>query len=57
LIPAPERPGVRELAGYARPGDRLTVSELHRLCRDLADILAVRDWGRTRGVKLSWAFT
>ncbi|NUS85354.1 MAG: recombinase family protein [Streptomyces sp.] len=29
-IPALERPGVRELAGYARPGDRLTVSELLR---------------------------
>lgn len=33
-IPALERAGFRELAGYARPGDRLTVSELYRLCRD-----------------------
>lgn len=51
-IPALERGGFRELAGYARPGDRLTVSELYRLCRDLADILAVRDWCRAHGVKL-----
>ncbi|MDT8913487.1 recombinase family protein [Amycolatopsis sp. PS_44_ISF1] len=51
-IPALERAGMRELAGYARPGDRLTVSELYRLCRDLADILAVRDWCRTHEVKL-----
>ncbi|MFI7203874.1 recombinase family protein [Micromonospora aurantiaca (nom. illeg.)] len=51
-IPALERAGFRELAGYARPGDRLTVSELYRLCRDLADILAVREWCRTQGVKL-----
>lgn len=51
-IPALERAGFRELAGYTRPGDRLTVSELYRLCRDLADILAVRDWCRTHEVKL-----
>ncbi|MFI5614968.1 recombinase family protein [Amycolatopsis sp. NPDC051903] len=51
-IPALERAGFRELAGYARPGDRLTVSELYRLCRDLADILAVREWCRTHDVKL-----
>ncbi|MFF0457819.1 recombinase family protein [Nocardia africana] len=51
-IPALERDGFRELAGYARPGDRLTVSELYRLCRDLADILAVRDWCQQHGVKL-----
>ncbi|WP_460493009.1 recombinase family protein [Dactylosporangium cerinum] len=51
-IPALERPGFRELARYARPGDRLTVSELYRLCRDLADILAVRDWCRAHDVKL-----
>ncbi|PPJ22309.1 hypothetical protein C5E45_23345 [Nocardia nova] len=35
-----------------RRGDRLTVSELYRLCRDLADILAVRDWCQQHGVKL-----
>ncbi|MBB5158265.1 recombinase family protein [Saccharopolyspora phatthalungensis] len=29
-----------------------SVSELYRLCRDLADILAVRDWCRAHGVKL-----
>ncbi|MET8048332.1 recombinase family protein [Streptosporangium sp. NPDC005286] len=51
-IPALERAGFRQLAGYARPGDRLTVSELYRLCRDLADILAVREWCRAHGVKL-----
>ncbi|TVT47683.1 recombinase family protein [Amycolatopsis rhizosphaerae] len=51
-IPALERAGFRELAGYARPGDRLTVSELYRLCRDLADILAVREWCRGHGLKL-----
>jgi len=33
------------LAGYARDGDCLTVSELCRLCRDLTDILAVRETG------------
>ncbi|MER7015319.1 recombinase family protein [Saccharopolyspora sp. NPDC000359] len=51
-IPALEREGFQELASYARAGDRLTVSELYRLCRDLADILAVREWCRERGVKL-----
>lgn len=51
-IPALQRDGFRELAGYARPGDRLTMSELYRLCRDLADILDVREWCRERGVKL-----
>lgn len=51
-IPALEREGFRELARYARTGDRLTVSELYRLCRDLADILAVRDWCRAHEVKL-----
>jgi DNA invertase Pin-like site-specific DNA recombinase len=51
-IPALERAGFRELARYARPGDRLTVSELYRLCRDLADILAVRYWCQQHQVKL-----
>lgn len=51
-IPALDRDGFRRLAGYARHGDRLTVSELYRLCRDLADILAVRDWCQQHGVKL-----
>jgi DNA invertase Pin-like site-specific DNA recombinase len=50
--PALERAGFQELARYARHGDTLTVSELYRLCRDLADILAVRDWCRQRKVKL-----
>lgn len=50
--PALARAGFRELAGYARPGDRLTVSELYRLCRDLADILALRDWCQRHGVRL-----
>lgn len=51
-IPALERPAFRELASYARSGDSLTVSELFRLCRDLSDILAVREWCRERGVRL-----
>jgi DNA invertase Pin-like site-specific DNA recombinase len=34
------------------PGDTLTVSELFRLCRDLMDIHAVRDWCQARGVVL-----
>ncbi|MFI5938136.1 recombinase family protein [Actinoplanes sp. NPDC051494] len=51
-IPALERPGFRELARYARPGDRLTVSELYRLCRDLADILTLRTWCHQHQVKL-----
>ena len=51
-IPALERAGFRELTRYARPGDRLTVSELYRLCRDLADILALRAWCQQHQVKL-----
>src|SRR5690625_158616 len=51
-IPALERPAFRELASYARDGDSLTVSELFRLCRDLPDILAVREWCREGGVRL-----
>ncbi|MFD4190806.1 recombinase family protein [Amycolatopsis thermoflava] len=51
-IPALRRPGFQKLASYARPGDTLTVSELYRLCRDLADILAVRAWCQEHGVKL-----
>src|SRR5690349_21603454 len=39
-IAALQRAGFVELAGFARPGDRVTVSELYRLCRDLSDILA-----------------
>jgi DNA invertase Pin-like site-specific DNA recombinase len=34
------------------PGDTLTVSELFRLCRDLMDIHAVRDWCQARGLNL-----
>ncbi|MGQ4599923.1 recombinase family protein [Nocardia sp. R6R-6] len=51
-IPALDRAGFRRLAGYARPGDRLTVSELYRQRGDLADILAGRDWCQRHGVKL-----
>ncbi|MEK8105260.1 recombinase family protein [Micromonospora sp. M12] len=51
-IPALERAGFRELARYARPGDRITVSELYRLCRDLTDILALRDWCQQHKVQL-----
>jgi DNA invertase Pin-like site-specific DNA recombinase len=38
------RPAFGKVAGTAHPGDTLTVSELFRLCRDLTDIQAVRDW-------------
>lgn len=51
-IPALSRPAFRDLASYARTGDTLVVSELFRLCRDLSDILAVREWCRERGVRL-----
>jgi Resolvase, N terminal domain len=51
-IPALEPAGFKELARYARPGDRLTVSELFRLCRDLADILALRAWCKQHQVQL-----
>lgn len=51
-IRALERDGFQELASYARPGDTLTVCELYRLCRDLADILEVRKWCEQHGVKL-----
>ncbi|MEU6719722.1 recombinase family protein [Nonomuraea sp. NPDC046802] len=34
------------------PGDSLTVSELFRLCRDLLDIHAVRNWCQARGIAL-----
>jgi DNA invertase Pin-like site-specific DNA recombinase len=34
------------------PDDTLTVSELFRLCRDLMDIHAVRDWCQARGLML-----
>src|SRR5947207_15998674 len=50
-IPALERAGFRELARFARPGDRLAVSELYRLCRDLADILALRAWCQQHQVR------
>ncbi|GAA4235857.1 DNA invertase Pin-like site-specific DNA recombinase [Streptosporangium album] len=51
--PALERPAFgRIAAAAAHPGDTLTVSELFRLCRDLIDIHAVRDWCRARGVVL-----
>ncbi|MFI7644353.1 recombinase family protein [Nonomuraea sp. NPDC049400] len=36
----------------SRTGDVLTASELFRLCRDLVDIHAVRDWCQARGVVL-----
>jgi DNA invertase Pin-like site-specific DNA recombinase len=51
-IPALERPAFAKVAAAAHPGDVLTVSELFRLCRDLIDIHAVRDWCQTRGVAL-----
>lgn len=51
-IPALQRTGFAKLAEQARPGDTLVVSELYRLCRDLADILAVRAWCQQNEVKL-----
>jgi DNA invertase Pin-like site-specific DNA recombinase len=51
-IAALHRAGFQELAGFARPGDTVTVSELYRLCRDLADILAVRNWCQQHEVRL-----
>jgi len=51
-IPALERPAFARVAAAAHPGDTLTVSELFRLCRDLVDIHAVRDWCQARGVVL-----
>jgi DNA invertase Pin-like site-specific DNA recombinase len=51
-IPALERPAFAKVAAAAHPGDVLTVSELFRLCRDLIDIHAVRDWCQARGVAL-----
>jgi putative DNA-invertase from lambdoid prophage Rac len=47
-----ERAGFRDLTRYARPGDRPTVSELYRLCRDLTDILALRAWCQQHQVRL-----
>jgi DNA invertase Pin-like site-specific DNA recombinase len=51
-IAALQRAGFVELAGFARTGDRVTVSELYRLCRDLSDILGVRNWCQHHEVKL-----
>jgi DNA invertase Pin-like site-specific DNA recombinase len=51
-IPALNRPAFGKVAGAAHLGDTLTVSELFRLCRDLTDIQAVRDWCQARGVAL-----
>ncbi|WP_326822704.1 recombinase family protein [Streptosporangium sp. NBC_01756] len=51
-IPALERPAFGKIAARAHPGDTLTVSELFRLCRDLLDIHAVRNWCQARGVLL-----
>lgn len=50
--PALQRPAFGRIAAAAHPGDTLTVSELFRLCRDLIDIHAVRDWCQARGVAL-----
>jgi DNA invertase Pin-like site-specific DNA recombinase len=51
-VPALSRPAFGRIAAAAYPGDALTVSELFRLCRDLTDIQAVRDWCQARGVAL-----
>lgn len=49
-IPALQRPAFARVASAAHPGNTLTVSELFRLCRDLMDIHAVRDWCQARVV-------
>ncbi|MEV5584094.1 recombinase family protein [Nonomuraea pusilla] len=49
-IPALDRPAFGKIAAKGRPGDTVTVSELLRLCRDLLDIHAVRNWCQARGV-------
>lgn len=51
-IPALQRPAFAKVASAAHPGDTLTVPELFRLCRDLMDIHAVRNWCQARGVVL-----
>lgn len=51
-VSALQRPGFLELAGYARAGDTVTVAELYRLCRDVADVLAVRAWCQEHDVRL-----
>ena len=51
-VPALRRPAFGRIAAAAHPGDALTISELFRLCRDLTDIQAVRDWCQARGVAL-----
>lgn len=51
-VPALQRPAFSRIAAAAHPGDTLTVSELFRLCRDLSDIQAVRDWCQARGTVL-----
>jgi DNA invertase Pin-like site-specific DNA recombinase len=51
-IPTLERPAFAKIAAAAHPGDTLTMSELFRLCRDLIDIHAVRDWCQARGIVL-----
>jgi DNA invertase Pin-like site-specific DNA recombinase len=51
-IPALQRAGFTKLAEQARPGDVLVVAELYRLCRDLADIIAVRTWCQKNKVRL-----
>ncbi|WP_228646965.1 hypothetical protein [Microtetraspora sp. AC03309] len=43
-----ERPAFARVAAAAHPGDTLTLSDLFRLCRDLVDIHAVRDWRPAR---------
>ncbi|MER6007355.1 recombinase family protein [Nonomuraea angiospora] len=50
--PALDRPAFGKIAAKAHPGDVLIVSELFRLCRDLLDIHAVRNWCQARGVVL-----
>jgi DNA invertase Pin-like site-specific DNA recombinase len=51
-ISALQRPAFAKVASAAHPGDTLTVSELFRLCGDLMDIHAVRNWCQARGVVL-----
>ena len=47
-----DRPQWLACLDYLRPGDTLTVAELYRLCRDLADILTVRAWCQDHQVSI-----
>ena len=47
-----DRPGLAELLGHARPGDRLCVTRLDRLGRSLRELLETVDDLKARGIHL-----